>query len=191
MVNKRIKKSMLKITYIQKKEDFVTNQLFAASKMQSVSKGRTRSRIRIPLAYILFSLILFAIDDIYFGIGFLIFAIVWYLFYPLFIANTYKKTCMKHVDEIFTNRFSQPVTVVFTDEYIGCETVYGEAKLYNTAIESIDEITDYCFVKFKSGETLFIPLNQLTEKDEVLSVLRQIAEKNNIPYHTYLNWKWK
>ncbi|MDD4967811.1 MAG: hypothetical protein PHT07_00090 [Paludibacter sp.] len=182
---------MLKITYIQKREDFVMNQLFASSKLETVRKSRTRSRIRVSIVYILFSLYLFTINAPEFGIGFLIFAVVWYLFYPLFTANAYKRTYTKQVDEIFANRYNQPVTVVFANEYIGWETVYGEAKLYNTAVESIDEITDYCTVKFKSGETLFVPLNQLTEKTEVLAVLRQLAEKNNIPYQTDLNWKWK
>ena len=182
---------MLKITYIQKREDFVVNQLFAASKMQTLRKGRTRSRIRIPLAYIALGLILFSIQATDFGVGFMVIAVVWYLFYPMFIANAYKRTYTKHVDEIFSNRFDQPVTVVFTDESIGWETVYGEAKLYNSAIESMDEITDYCIVKYKPGETLLVPLNQLPEKAEVLSILHEIAEKNNIPYQTDLNWKWK
>ena len=142
---------MLKITYIQKKVDFVINQLFAASKMQTVSKGRTRSRIRIPLVYIGLSIILFAVNATDFGIGFLIIAVVWYLFYPFFIANAYKRTYTKQIDEIFSNRFNKSVAVVFAEEYIAWETIYGEAKLYNTAIDSIDEITDYCTVKFKSG----------------------------------------
>jgi len=182
---------MLKITYIQKREDFVLNQLFASSKLETVRKGRTRSRIRVPIAYIILGLILFSVNLTELGIVFLIIAVVWYLFYPLFIANAYKKTYTNHVDEIFANRFNQPVTVAFADEYIGWETVYGEAKMYNTGIESIDEITDYCIVKFQSGETLFVPLNQLTEKAEVLTELRQLAEKNTITYQTDLNWKWK
>jgi len=182
---------MLKITYIQKREDFLINQLFASSKLQSVRKGRTRSRIRVPIVYIILGLFLFTVNAPEFGIGFLIVAIVWYLFYPLFTANAYKRTYTKQVDEIFSNRFNQPVTVAFADEYIGWETVYGEAKMYNTGIESIDEITDYCILKFQSGETLFVPLNQLTEKAEVLTELRQLAEKNTITYQTDLNWKWK
>jgi hypothetical protein len=182
---------MLKITYIQKREDFLVNQLFASSKLLSVRKGRTRSRIRVPIAYIILGLFLFTIYSTEFGIAFLIIAVVWYLFYPKFTANVYKRTYTKQVDEIFANRFNQQVTVMFADEYIGWETVYGEAKLYNTAVESIDEITDYCTVKFKSGETLFVPLNQLTEKTKVLAELRQLAEKNNIPYQTDLNWQWK
>lgn len=182
---------MLKITFTEKREDFVINQLFASSKLLTVGKTRTKSRVRVPILYVLLALMLFAVDATDFAIGFTIIAVVWYLFYPLLIAKTYQKSYTKHVDEVFANRFDQTVTVVFADEYIGTETSFGLAKLYNTAVERIDEIADYCFVKFKSGELLFIPLNQLAEKAEVLAVLAHLSEKYAIPYHTDLNWKWK
>jgi len=79
----------------------------------------------------------------------------------------------------------------FNDEYVETQDYEGESKLKIKEIVRIDEIGDYCFLKFTSGSRLVIPLNQLSEKDNIIEYLKKLATVNGITYETNTEWKWK
>jgi len=181
----------MKIEFTLSKEDLLQFQLFMASKSEQIIKARKKSKWRVPIVYIVLGLALSFTNNMIFGIVFLAIAILWFFFYPGYQAKRYRKIYEKSVEENFINNAGKQSTLTFNDEYVETQNYQGESKLRIKEILRIDEVRDYCFVKFSSGVGLVIPLNQLPEKDSLIANLKKMAADNGIAYKTDMDWKWK
>ena len=181
----------MKIEFTLSKEDILQMQLFMASKSEQIIKTRKKSKWRVPIVYAVLGLILAVTTGKIFGIVFLAGGILWFFFYPGYLAKRYVKMYRKNIDENLSNRTGKSVELTFGNEYIESNDYAGESKLKITTIERIDEVRDYCFLKFDYGVGLVIPLNQLPEKDSFIEYLKNMATTNGIAYETNIEWKWK
>lgn len=181
----------MKIEFILSKEDLLQLQLFMASKSKQIIKSRKNLRWRIPILYAVLGLVLTITIDIVYGIVFLTGGMLWFFFYPGYLAKKYVRIYKKSIEENFLNRVGKPIVLSFNDEYIETQDYQGESKLKIKEIVRIDEIRDYCFLKFSSGVGLVIPFSKLTEKDTFIEYLKNMAATNDIAYETNTEWKWK
>ena len=182
----------MKVEFIPGKEDLLQLQLFIASKSEQIIKTRKRSKWRVPISYAVLGLILAVTTDKVFGIIFLALGVLWFFFYPVYLTKWYVRIYKKNIEENFSNRKDNALFVLnFNDEYVETQSYMGEGKLRIKEILRIDEIRDYCFVKFTSGSSMVIPVCKLPEKDSFIEYLKKMAADNGIPYETDLEWKWK
>lgn len=181
----------MKIEFILSKEDLLQLQLFMASNSKLVIKSLKKSRWRVPIVYVVLGLALVLTVDQTAGIVFLLLALFWFFFYPGFMAKRYVRIYKKSIEENQLNRTGKPIVLTFNDEYLESLDYQGESKLKIKEIVRIDEIHDYCFLKFTSGESLVIPVNKLVEKDIFIEYLKNMATTNGIAYETNMEWKWK
>jgi hypothetical protein len=186
----RNKKNM-KIEFKLSKEDILQLQLFMASQSEQIIKARKKSKWRVPIVYAVLGLLLAVTTDKVFGIAFFGIGILWFFFYPGFIAKRYVKMYTKNIDENLSNRVGKSVELTFGDEYIESNDYSGESKLKIATIERIDEVRNYCFLKFDYGVGLVIPLTQLSEKESFIEYLKNMAAAHGIAYETNMEWKWK
>lgn len=182
----------MKIEFILSKEDLLQLQLFMASQSEQVIKSRKKSKWRVPIVYVVLGLVLTFTTDKLFGIVFSAIGILWFFFYPGYLAKRYVRVYKKSIEENYLNRMNKPpVELTFNDEFIEEIDYQGESKLKIKEIVRIDEVRDYCFLKFTSGSWLVIPLNQLSDKDIFIDYLKNMAATNGIVYETNMEWKWK
>ena len=181
----------MKIEFILSKEDLLQLQLFMASHSKQIIRSRKNLRWRIPILYAVLGLVLTITIDIVYGIVFLIGGLLWFFFYPGYLSKRYVRVYKKSIEENLKNRTGKPIVLSFNDEYVETQDYEGESKLKIKEIVRIDEIRDYCFLKFTSGSRLVIPLNQLTEKENIIEYLKKLATVNGITYETNTEWKWK
>jgi hypothetical protein len=130
-------------------------------------------------------------SDFIFGSIFIALGITRYFLYPGIQAKRYVKFYAKHVDENLAKRTEQPTELTFEDEYITATDYSGESKLKINIIERIDEVRDYCFMKLNSGSAMVIPLSQLQNREDVISLLKNMASTHVIAYNTNKEWKWR
>jgi len=178
----------MKIEYTLEKVDFLKYQLYAASKSASIIKSRKKSRLLLPIVYFVLGVLLFVFADlipalIFFGVG-----IAWYLIYPYYMKNRYIRHFEKYIDENYKNRFGKLVTLEFEGEYIIAIDYIGESRLRIKEIAEINEIQDYIFLKFSSGESLILPKDRIENTNELLT---KIVSNLGINYNIDLNWQWK
>ena len=181
----------MKIDYTLDREDFLEFQLFAASKSERIIKSRKNSRIRLPIVYLILGVILFFLTDLTFALIFLSIGLIWYLFHPYFMRKRYVRHFGKYIDETLNNRFGKTVSLTFGDDFIQEIDYMGESILKKKEIIEINEIKDYVYLKFSSGESLIVPKNKINNLQEFSNQIKLIASDLSISYNIDLNWKWK
>lgn len=181
----------MRIEYTLEKIDFLKYQLFAASTSERIIKSRKNSRIRLPIVYLILGLLLFAFADMIFALIFIGIGVVWYLLHPYFMKKRYIRHFTKYIDENYQNRFGKTVTIDFDGEYIISTDYLGESKLKIREIAEINEIKDYVFLRFSSGESLIIPNDKLENVNELKNILTKIVSDLSINHNIDLDWQWK
>ena len=182
----------MKIEFTLNKEDLLQLQLFLASKSEQVMKSRNKSKWRVPIVYAVLGILLAVTSEMVFGVAFFAIGILWFFLYPGILAKRYVRIYTKSIEENYLNRLNKPpVALTFNDEYIEEIDYQGESKLKIKEIVRIDEIRDYCFLKFSSGVGLVIPVSRLAEKDSFIEYLKNMAATHGIAYETNMEWKWK
>ena len=142
--------------------------------------------------YVVLGLVLTITTDKLFGIVFSAIGILWFIFYPGYQAKRFVRIYKKSIEESFLNRKdNSSFVLIFNDEYLETTNYLGEGKLRIKEILRIDEIRDYCFLKFTSGSSMVIPVYKLSEKDSFIEYLKKMAADNGIAYKTDMDWKWK
>ena len=180
----------MKIEYTLDRVDFLEYQLFAASKSELIIKSRKRSRIRLPITYLILGLILFVFTNLLYALIFIGIGITWYLFQPFFMKRRYIRQYEKYIDENYSNRFGEKVTLDFEDEYIIANDCLGESKLKVQGITEINEIKNHIFIKFLSGESLIIPKKRISNLNELNSIVTRITSNLKIKHNIDPEWEW-
>lgn len=180
----------MRIEYALDKNDFLVHQLFAASKSERINKSRKTLRIRVPIVYFFLGLLLYVFSDLLFGLVFIGIGIAWYFIYPYYLKNRYIRHYEKYIEENYKNRFGKLVTLDFEDEYIVATDYVGESKLLIKEVTEINEINDYIYLKFSTGESLVLPKNRIKNLNELNSILTKITSDLNIKHNVFLDWKW-
>ncbi|MFD0860582.1 YcxB family protein [Sungkyunkwania multivorans] len=176
------------INYQLTDSDFLEYQLYTSSKSKLDKKRRFRSRIIIPIIYLVLGLF-FANQSGKFGIGiaFLVFGIFWFVFYPLYSKWRYKNHFKKHVEENYKNRINKPVEIHFDENSVNAKDFTSESKINGTELKELIETKDHFFIKLTTDLSLIVPKhsigNQLEFKKRVTELGAQYVDE--------LNWKWK
>ncbi len=181
----------MRIEYTLEKIDFLNYQLYAASKSERIIKSRKNSRIRLPIIYFILGLLLFALADLIFAIIFFGVGVAWYLLHPHFMKKRYIRHFGKYIDENYQNRFGKTVTMEFDSDFINTTDYLGESKLKIKEISEINEIQDYIFLKFSSGESLILPKDRIGNINELSTILTKIVSDLSINHNIDSNWQWQ
>lgn len=181
----------MRIEYTLEKIDFLKFQLFAASISERIIKSRKNSRIRLPIVYLILGLLLFVFADLIFALIFIGIGVVWYLLHPYFMKKRYIHHFEKYIDENYQNRIGKTVTIDFDGEHIISTDYLGESRLKIREIAEINEIKDYVFLKFSSGESFIIPKDRLKNVNELNDILTKIVSDLSINHNIDLDWQWK
>ncbi|XLS27930.1 YcxB family protein [Flavobacteriaceae bacterium M23B6Z8] len=176
------------INYQLTNSDFLEYQLYTSSKSELIKKRRFRSRIIIPIIYLILGLF-FANHSGKFGIGiaFVIFGILWFIFYPLYSKWRYKNHFKKHVEENYKNRINKPVKIDFDENSLNAKDFTSESRINGTELKELIETKDHFFIKLTTDLSLIVPKHSIENQSEFKMRVTELGAE----YVDELNWKWK
>lgn len=179
------------IDYKIDETDFLTHQLFVASKSARIKKKRQKSKIIVPLIYVAFGLFFYFEERISLTIIFFIIAALWFFIYPLWERQHYIKHFKGFIKENYRDRFGRSATIEFSNDFIIARDNGGESKVLTTEIEEIIEISSTIFVRLKGGQSFILPKEKIANFDNLKARLKELATYLKIKYVIDERWEWK
>ncbi len=170
-------------------DDFLTYQLYAASKSNQIKKSRKIGRILIPLMYFVV-FILFIITTRYtLGIIILSIGILWFLIYPIYSKKRYLNYYKKFIQENYKNRIGIEGLISIENGFIITKDQTGDGKIKLSEVDAIVEIDTHIFIHLKQNISMIFKKNN--DKNDLINQFVKIIEtENNIEKTIELNWKW-
>jgi len=179
------------IDYKIDETDFLTHQLFVASKSDRIKRKRQRSKIIVPLIYVGLGLLFLFQDKFSLTIMFFIIGLIWFFIYPLWERRHYIKHYQGFIKENYKDRLGRIATLEFSNDYILAKDNGSESKVLTTELEEICEIPTTIFVRLKGGQSFILPKDKITDFDKVKARLKELANHLKIKYDTDEKWEWK
>ena len=178
----------MNINYKLTNSDFLEYQLYASSKSELHKKRRFRSRIIIPIIYLLFGLYLaYKNQDKVIGIIFIVIAVIWFILHPLYSKWRYKKHFQKHIEENYKNRINKPVEINFDENSLNIKDFTSESKINGTELKKLIETKNHFFIKLTTDLSLIVPKNTVENQIEFKKRVTELGAE----YVNELDWKWK
>lgn len=179
------------IKYKLDENDFLTHQLFVASKSDRIKKKRKRSKVLVPLVYIALGLY-FLIENKYsLTIILFIIGLLWFIIYPLWEKRHYVKHYKGFIKENYKDRIGRIGTLEINNDYIIAKDNGSESKILTTELEEINEIPSSIIVRLKEGQSLLLPKDKVSDINSVSARLKELAIYLKIKYDIDEKWEWK
>ncbi len=178
------------LQYTIDENDFLTHQLYIASKSERIRKIRKRGRMIVSIAYALMALLFYIQGKNSLMIIFLILALCWFIINPFFERKKYVRHYKKFIAECYKTRIGRMATLTINNEGFVTKDDGGESKIIATETEEIVEIPFLFLIRLKTGQSLIIPKNKISNVDEVRLMLKELAGLLKINYIDEDNWKW-
>lgn len=179
------------IDYKIDENDYLTYQLFSASKSAHFKRKRQRNKIILPIIYVFFGLLFLFVNKSSLTILFFVVGFLWFFIYPLWERRRYIKHFKGFIKENYKDRLGRVATLEFTNEYILAKDSGSESKVLSTELEEICEIPTTIFVKIKSGQSFILPKDKIANIDNVIARLKELATYLKIKYAIDENWEFK
>jgi len=180
------------IEYKIDENDFLTHQLFLASKSDRIKKKRDKNKIIIPIIY--FALGVFFLVKNENLVAFILFSLVgflWYFFYPIWERRHYINHYKGFIKENYKGKVNLMATIVFNNEFIIAKDQASESKVFTTEVLEIVEISSAIYVRLKSGQSIILPKDKITNFDSLKVRLKDLASYLNINYELEEKWEWR
>lgn len=178
------------IQYPLDENDFLTHQLYIASKSERIKKKRKRSRLIVPVAYAVMAMLFYYQGKVELMLLFLIIALCWYTIYPSWERKKYERHYLQFISENYKIRIGRMATLSINNDCFMTKDNGGESKILTSETEEIVEIPSLILVRLKSGQSLIIPKNKIDNADEVRITLKELAGILKINYIVEDSWKW-
>jgi len=180
------------IDYKIDETDFLTYQLYVASKSDRIKKKRLRNKVIVSLIYVVFGLLCYFFEgQISIVIIFFIIGLLWFFIYPLWERRHYVKHYQGFIKENYKDVLGRIATLEFNNEYILTKDNGSESKVSTTELAEINEIPTAIFVRLKSGQSLILPKDKIDNIDDVIIRLKELANYLKIKYSIDDKWEWK
>jgi hypothetical protein len=171
--------------------DYLTYQLFVASKSATIQRKRKRNKIILPIFYLVLGASGFYQNNHLMGILFCVFAVLWFFIYPLWDRNNYIRHYKNFIKENLKDGFGKSAFLEISNEHIFVKDEFNETKVSTREIDEIYEISTTIYIRMKKGKTFIIPKDKIAEIENLKSVLTELANFLKINYVVDENWKWK
>jgi hypothetical protein len=171
-------------------EDFLTHQLFQASKSKRIRFKRLRNWLLPVLLYGISAAAFFLAQNKTSAITFFLLALFWLFFYPWYSKLHYRNHYRKHLEEHYTHRIGVSGTLKQDEENLYVEEESSDGRISYKLIQSIIELPDLFLLKLKNGSGLMLPKKRL-EKDDLASFLKGIVKNTGLKIIDETSWKWK
>lgn len=171
--------------------DYLTFQLFSASKTPSVKKNRIKSWILTTVTFACLAYLFYDSANEFLGIYFLVVTVLSLTLYPFYSRWRYKRHYRKYIRDTYKNRFGEKCDIAFTSDTIVTKDKSGEVKINKSEIEVINEIKEYYFIRTRTGVTLIISKTKADDIEEIEKEIKSMIEVRGLKHTIELDWKWR
>lgn len=180
----------MKFSIVSKEDDYLNNALFWVSKSKDARKKRWINVFVRAALFLVVAFNAYMHDNLYLA-GFSVIAAIALVFlYPIYQRSFYKKSYLKYIKTIYKERIGQPCEIEFTADQLITTDPTGTSEMALDTLDEIYETGAYFYLKFETGEALFLPKDQIEESD-FLAVRDTLVAKYKVPFTQDLNWVWK
>ncbi len=172
-------------------DDFLTFQLFNASRSDKINKDRKRRRSLVPILYIVVSVIFLLLQNYAMAFGFFLISVLWFVFYPMIERRKYINQFKKYIEKNYKDKFFKSSHIILKDDFWHTKDEEKEAKFALKDIKELNEIRDYFFIQLMSGYILIIPKREISNLTELSRLLKEAALKHSFVYNKYMEWEWR
>lgn len=179
------------IEYSIDEQDFLTFQLFTASKSETIRKRRFRAKFFPVMMYIALGALMYVYGKPDLTIIFGLLTIIWFFMYPLREKRQYRVSYEKFIRDNFKDKLGQQASLIFHNQYLINKDQISESKVQYNQLEQITEIPELILIKLREGQTFILPKNKVGNLEEAKLYLKELAGRLNIPYSNEYGWVWK
>jgi len=165
--------------------DYLTYQLFTASKSALIAKKKRNGWILAPLSFLILAVMFYSSDNFPLTVYFVIAAIVTVIFFPRYFKWRYKKHYLKHIQTNYQNRFGIESELEITSEGIIYKDETGEGKINLKEIIRVNNLPAHFLIELNLGHSIILPKNQVDE-----TALLQTLSEFQLKTIDERNWKW-
>lgn len=181
----------MKIEFEISEEDLLTHQLFATSKSKSVRNRRSKGRLFLLVVYMIAGFFVWNQQGAFVGALFFLACIPLYFLYARLEAKQYLKHFRVFVKEQMAERNEKITILKFTEDEVTMADGPNESTIPLTEIVTIYEIPQLYSLSLSNGQSIVLPKNHSNPAGDTNGLLRDLAEKLEIPYIQDMHWKWK
>jgi hypothetical protein len=185
-----MKIKIMTITFKIDENDYLTHQLFVASKSDRIKKKRQKSKIIIPIFYFGFALLFLFQDRYLLTIIFIVISILWFFIYPIWERQYYVKHYKGFIEENYKSKLDNICTIEISNDLILVKAEGSESKIQTTLIEEICEIPKMVLIRLNGGQSFILPKDKIANFDTLIGRLKELANHLKIEYINDYNWKW-
>jgi hypothetical protein len=188
---KKTDKPTMNITFKISQQNYLTFQLYLASKSQSILKKRKRNRLIVPILYCFFAISLLILDSPFLASGFGAFGMLWFFFYPMWEKGKYVKYFTKVIAENHQSKINVDIKVELQNDKIYTASGGSEAKISTKEIIEIVELKDLILIRLDVTQAFVIPKDQINDLPALIEELKELAKRLKVNYTEELGWVWK
>jgi hypothetical protein len=177
--------------YDLNENDFLVFQLYSASKSPIIRKKRIMNKVIVPVVYILLGIPFVFLESYLTAYLFILIGVLWFFLFPLYERQRYVKYYGKYIRENFKERFGRHISITFEKDFIYSRDTLNEGKTSTSEIAGITEIPQLILVKLKTGQSVILPVNKISNIIELRDCLRSMASTLQIKYDPDSQWRWK
>ena len=175
------------IRYELENSDFLAYQLYAASVSEQHKKQRLRSRIIIPIIYMIFGgYLAYNNRDLISGIVFLIMGLLWFIGHPRYARWRYKRHFRKHIEATHKNRVNQPIEIDFNTDHIHAKDITAVSTIKGSELKALIETAQHFFIKLTSDMAFIVPKSAIDNHSLFKHKILQFGAE----YVDERHWKW-
>lgn len=178
------------VSYTINESDYLTHQLYNASRSERIRKKRNRNRMVVLAIYLILAVFFYIKDKSGLAVTFAALAVGMYFYYPAIERRRYRKHYEAFIREHFKEGVDRNVTLELTQEYLLGQEEDNESKIMTKEIKRISELKEVFLLQLTQGQTLIVPKRDISALDALRDMLKDIANHVNAPYIEELDWKW-
>lgn len=183
----------MKISYQIKEGDYLTHQLYTASKSNSIKRKRRVFWFIVPFAYGLFGYLSyfdFKQPNIAYVMGGL--ALFWLIFYPFYSKWNYKRHYTKHINENLKGQFDQVVNMELGNEFVTIRDAKGNnSNITYDSLKEIIELPEHFLIRLATSSSIILPKREFKNIKELQKFLGLIVTRHKTPFKKDVQWKWR
>ena len=172
-------------------EDYLTYNLYIASKSERIRKKRQKNKIVVPVVYVAGALVFLWFGQLVIVALFFLFAVLWFLLFPHFERRRYVKHYRGFLEEQYRERAGIAFNLELNREYILAKERGGDGRVLTSEVQDICEIPELFLIRLKGNQSFILPKHNFPDIERVQRGLKENAALWEFRWVAEPDWRWR
>ncbi|MFA8449839.1 MAG: hypothetical protein ACEPOW_04015 [Bacteroidales bacterium] len=180
----------MEVDFVLKREDYLTNILFAASESNGLKKRKWSARIMLGVVFAFFAYQGYSENKISLLISFVIIGLFSVVYFSRLQSYFFKRNYLKVIDKQLNEKLEVKTYVDLSVDKILIKDEFAKAEIDWSKIKKGVDIGNYIILIIGDFQSVIFPSN-MSEFAEFKIEIRDILKSKDIFWEEKKNWKWK